>query len=142
MNLNDYVKEVHRANKKWWLDLTKPCQACDGGKIQPVIRDECFYCAGFCYEQLEQRNVGELLMLCVSELAEAMESHRKNLQDDKLPELKMFEVEIVDCFIRLFDLCGGMGINLEKIYQEKMQFNANRQDHKLEARLQENGKKY
>lgn len=30
-------------------------------------------------------NVGERLMLCVSELAEAMEGHRKGLMDDKLP---------------------------------------------------------
>jgi NTP pyrophosphatase (non-canonical NTP hydrolase) len=52
------------------------------------------------------RNTGEALMLVVTELAEAMEAHRK--QDDE-----NFKEELADTFIRLFDLCGGMGIDIE-----------------------------
>lgn len=49
------------------------------------------------------RNMGEMLMLAVSELAEAMEGHRKNLQDDKLTHRPMMEVELADFVIRCFD---------------------------------------
>jgi hypothetical protein len=49
MNLNDYARECHEANRRWWLD--------------PATG------------QPRERNVGELLMLCVSELAEAMEGN-------------------------------------------------------------------
>lgn len=114
--LDDYAKEVHKANEKWWISLD------DGSRIP--------------------RNTGELLMLCVSELAEALEGDRKNLVDDKLPQYKMFDVEIVDTLIRLFDIAGARGIKLEEIYRAKMKFNAEREDHKLEARLKNNGKKY
>jgi NTP pyrophosphatase (non-canonical NTP hydrolase) len=34
-----------------------------------------------------------------------------------------FEDEIADCIIRLLDLCGFMGINIEKHIQLKMWFN-------------------
>lgn len=115
-NLNDYAKECHEANRKWWADLETGAP--------------------------KERNTGELLMLCVSELAEAMEGHRKGLWDDKLPHRQMFEVEIVDCLIRLFDLSGARGLDLEGAYAEKMAFNAVRADHQIEQRKLAGGKKY
>jgi hypothetical protein len=45
----------------------------------------------------------------VSELSEALEGHRKDLMDDKLPHRKMVEVELVDFLIRAFDMAGGYG---------------------------------
>jgi hypothetical protein len=50
--------------------------------------------------QPKDRNVGEILMLIVSEIAEAMEGHRKSLMDDKLPHRPMLEVELADACIR------------------------------------------
>jgi len=85
---------------------------------------------------------GELLMLCVSELAEAMEGHRKDLMDDKLPHRKMLEVELADCLIRIFDLGAGLGLDLGGALVEKMEYNAHRSDHKAESRLAPRGKKY
>ena len=114
--LNELAYVCHKANENWWLDLAT---------MQP-----------------KQRNVGELLMLCVSELAEAMEGHRKGLPDDKLPHRPMIEVEIADCLIRLFDLCGGLKLDVGGAFVEKMAFNAKRADHKIEHRLAEGGKKY
>ena len=130
MTLNDYARICHEANAKWWLDLKRPILVDLEGKRTIVD-----------YEHLD-RNVGELLMLCVSELAEAMEGHRKNLQDDKLPHRKSFEVELADCLIRIFDLSGALQLDLEGAFTEKMQYNAAREDHKIERRLQEGGKKY
>jgi len=57
-------------------------------------------------------NVPERLMLIVSEIAEAMEGHRKGLMDDKLPTRPMLEVELADAVIRIFDLGGGLSLDL------------------------------
>lgn len=107
---------VHQLNKNWWIDIETK---------QPI-----------------KRNVGELLMLSVSELAEALEGHRKNLMDDKLPHRSMFEVEIADTFIRLFDIVGGMNLDISGAIAEKLEYNSKRADHKIEQRLKVDGKKY
>ncbi len=78
--LNQLALEVHEANAKWWTDLETG--------------------------EPKKRNIGEMLMLMVSELAEAMEGDRKNLMDDKLPHRKMLEVELADALIRGLDLAG------------------------------------
>ncbi|MBF0330597.1 MAG: nucleotide pyrophosphohydrolase [Candidatus Omnitrophica bacterium] len=65
------------------------------------------------------RNTGEALMLVVTELAEAMEAHRK--QDNE-----NFKEELADTFIRLFDLCGGMGIDIEGEILKKCEKNKQR----------------
>ena len=46
-SLNSLAFQIHSENERWWVDITT-------GKRK-------------------ERNVGEMLMLCVSELAEAME---------------------------------------------------------------------
>lgn len=116
MTLDEMALRVHDANTKWWFDINTG-------------------------EPLE-RNVGEMLMLCVSELSEALEGDRKDLQDDKLPHRKMFDVELVDCLIRIFDLASAKNIPLDDIFEEKMEYNARRADHKPENRKLPGGKKY
>jgi NTP pyrophosphatase (non-canonical NTP hydrolase) len=86
--------------------------------------------------------VGEKLMLIVSEVSEAMEGHRKDLMDDKLPHRKMIEVELADAVIRIFDLAGAMGLDMGGAIMEKMQYNATREDHKIENRRAAGGKAY
>ena len=114
--INQLAANVHKANAKWWVDLETG---------EPL-----------------KRNVGELLCLVHSEISEAMEGHRKNLMDDKLPHRRMFEVELADAVIRIFDLAAGMGLDLGGAYSEKREYNAVREDHQLEARRGVNGKKY
>ncbi|MGE3404362.1 MAG: hypothetical protein AB7K63_17355 [Vicinamibacterales bacterium] len=53
-----------------------------------------------------ERNDGEMLMLVVTELAEALEGDRKGLMDDKLPHRPMPEVELADAYIRVLDIAG------------------------------------
>jgi NTP pyrophosphatase (non-canonical NTP hydrolase) len=114
--LNDIVTYCHEANQKWWQDP----------KTQEPI----------------SRNRAELLMLIVSEIAEAMEGERKDLMDDKLPHRKMAEVELADALIRIFDYAGGFGYDLGSALIEKMKYNATRRDHTHEARLEAGGKKF
>lgn len=114
--INAMCAFVHVQNAKWWRNLVTN---------EPI-----------------ERNVGELLMLTTSELSEAMEGHRKNLNDDKLPHRKMFEVELADAVIRIFDIAGGMNLDLGGAIAEKIAYNAIRKDHTREHRLSENGKKY
>lgn len=82
------------------------------------------------------------LMLTVSELSEAMEGDRKSLMDDKLPHRTMREVELADAVIRIFDMAGGFELDLAGAIAEKLAFNAQRPDHKIENRQADGGKTY
>lgn len=73
----------------------------------------------------KERNVGEMLMLITSELGEAIEAHRHG--QFGLEKKDTFEDELADTAIRLFDMCGGLGIDLEKQIEWKMSFNKNRE---------------
>ena len=116
--INDLSSYTHAKNVEagWWTDLATG--------------------------ERKMRNMGELLMLTVSEVAEAMEGHRKGLMDDHLPHRRMFEVELADVFIRIFDIAGAFGLDLGGAIIEKMEYNSKREDHKIENRIKEDGKKY
>jgi hypothetical protein len=135
--INTMCADVHEANQKWWHDLHT------GERLK--------------------RDPAQLLMLTVSELAEAgedapqysavlfevtkslcraMEGVRKDKMDDKLPERKAFEVELADAVIRIFDIAAGFDLDLGGAYVEKMAYNAVRKDHTAEARLQADGKRF
>jgi NTP pyrophosphatase (non-canonical NTP hydrolase) len=116
-DLNDYANECHEANIKWWISTADGVTKLD-------------------------RNKGELIALMHSELSECLEGERKNLMDDKLPHRRMAEVELVDTLIRIFDYAAAFGYDLEGAYQEKMKFNATREDHTHKARLLAEGKRF
>ena len=93
----------------------------------------------------KERETGTLLMLCVSELAEAMEADRNGLyadleliEKDKEDFIDFkwsfensikdtFEDELADTIIRILDLCGAKGIDIEKHIELKMKYNATRE---------------
>lgn len=84
-----------------------------------------------------------LAKLCLvhSEVSEACEGVRKGIQDDKLPDRPMIEVELADAVIRILDLCGHENLDLAGAIQAKLMYNASRADHKLDNRLADGGKK-
>jgi NTP pyrophosphatase (non-canonical NTP hydrolase) len=121
-NLNELSKEIYEGNKLRGFDVSK-------------------------------ENIGQTLMLVVSELAEALEADRKakyaNLEvfencmaADDINEGDMdlyvyqsfqetikdtFQDEIADSFIRLFDLVGGLQIDIEKHIKYKLEYNSKRE---------------
>ncbi len=128
--LNELSEIIHGRNVAagWWTDL----------KTGEDLRG---FKEGY-PEQLAyaRRDVLNLLMLVVTEVAEAAEGVRKNLMDDKLPHRTMFEVELADVLIRIFDIAGAHNLDLAGAAYEKLNFNAVRPDHKVENRSAENGK--
>lgn len=85
--LSALAVEIHGDNCRagWWTDL-------NSGQRQDL---------------LTTRNRGELLMLSVTELDEAVDAHLGGLMDDKLPHRLGFSVELADCAIRVLDTLGA-----------------------------------
>ena len=92
--------------------------------------------------KFKDRNKGEMLMLIVSEIAEAMEGERKNKMDDHLPHRPSAEVELADAVIRIMDYCGRWKYDLAGAIMEKLDYNSKRADHKPENRVKADGKKF
>lgn len=78
---NELAQDIHNnENKKWWFDK-------DGNPVHITLET--------------------LLMLVVTELAEAVEGVRKGGMDDKLTHRTNFEVELADAALRCLDLMVG-----------------------------------
>lgn len=124
--MKDLINKIHEQNVKagWWTDLATG-ESLTSKNGEPA-----------------KRNVPEMLCFIHSEISEAMEGHRKNLMDDKLPHRSMLEVELADAVIRICDMAGGLGLDLDGAIHEKLEYNKQRADHKIENRLLANGKKF
>lgn len=124
--MKDLIKKIHEQNIQagWWTDIETGTDLTSNNG-EPA-----------------KRNVPEMLCLIHSEISEAMEGYRKNLMDDKLPHRSMLEVELADAVIRICDMAGGLGLDLDGAINEKLEFNKSRADHKIENRLADNGKKF
>lgn len=144
--LNEMSVEIHQNNIEagWWTDVNydKKLKALADQGFDDVTAVKILHGLGISRSTLKTRNVGELLCLVHSEISEAMEGARKNLQDDKLPHRKMLEVELADAMIRMFDIAGAYSLDLGGAIAEKRAFNANRADHKMENRMKADGKKF
>ena len=107
-----------------------------------IMRDQCHQLAVDCGWWVEERNDGELICLMHSELSEAMEGLRKDLQDPHVPERKNIDVELADCIIRILDFCGARGIDIAGAVSDKLDYNKTRADHRPENRAKAGGKSF
>ena len=75
----------------------------------------------------QERSIGEVLMLAVTELAEAMEAHRDgNPASEKIDGFSRVEEELADTIIRVLDFAGGMGYDIGGALRAKMAYNETR----------------
>lgn len=146
--VNKYIKDAHEnAKNHGFYD----CPECEGrGEVGGITSTSpcgetfvCDDCNGTGKDP--NKNIGELLMLIVSELGEALEAHRTNDFTDiakfdfylkneftDIDEKNYafeeyvkdsFEDKIADVFIRLFDLCGYLDISDKALEIIAHQFN-------------------
>ncbi len=92
-----------------------------------------------------EKNIGEMLCLIHSEVSEALEADREKhyttynmnvingwvnnedfVQEFKKNVKNTFEDELADVLIRVLDLCGYKGIDIESHVKAKMRYNATR----------------
>lgn len=80
-----------------------------------------------------ERNFGELLALTHSEISESLEEHRAGhpfcevyYNEDKPNKPEGVCVELADACIRIFDLMGRFGIDLEALLELKVAYNRTR----------------
>lgn len=128
----ELVSQCHGLAKSagWWDDLSTGKCLIDSYTYDPKSKTP------------PPRNIGELLCLVHSEISEGMEGARKGLMDDKLPHRSMLEVELADAAIRIFDMAGGLGLDIAGAIAEKLAYNATRADHKIENRKADGGKAF
>lgn len=105
------------------------------GRLSPFVRGWISTAAdshhnakskGF-WEPGDERNDSEMIMLVVTELAEAVEGLRHgNPPDDKVPEFSAVEAEFADAIIRMMDQAHARGWRVAQAIEAKMKFNATR----------------
>lgn len=91
------------------------------------------------------RNYGDLTALIHTEISESYEAYRKgDIADDKLPQYKGMDVELIDAIIRQLDTLGARSGEMSpgNVLVAKTHFNHHRPDHKPENRAKEGGKKF
>lgn len=140
-SFNDLGKQLFEQNKRanWWDDLGAINKVAQDAELKSRL-DAIFkkdFVAFFIMLLKCQK-----LALIHSEISEAMEGLRKNLQDDHLTNFDMFSTEIADVIIRSLDLASAFKYPIADIIVQKIEYNATRVDHKKENRNGEHGKHF
>lgn len=111
MHINDLCKEAYQNAEKhgFWEDYDR---------IIKLAVDKTLYNNDF--KMLMNNAISTRLALIHSEVSEALEALRKDDNEN-------FREELADVVIRIGDLCGGLGIDLESEITKKMEKNKSRE---------------
>lgn len=74
----------------------------------------------------ESENTGEKIALMHSELSEALEADRKDLESEKIDGFTGVEEELADCVIRILDFAGHHELRLAEALTAKLLHNLDR----------------
>jgi len=123
--INKFCKDIYKDNKKkgFWKDRENIPY-----RLDYEITDNTGY-PEFGEDEIiavQKAFNAQMLALIHSEISEALEADRKDLMDDKLPHRKGLEVELADAAIRIFDMAGGLDLDLGGAIVEKLEFNRKR----------------
>ena len=94
------------------------------------------------YDRTNPKDLAVKIALIHSEVSECLEGLRKDKMDDHLPHRKSGEVELADVLIRVFDLAGALGYDLDGAVTEKGAYNLRRVDHQPTTRTAWGGKAF
>lgn len=111
-NINKICKNIYLANKEkgFWEDREN---------LEKKYSESTL-------EFVKKASKAQMLALIHSEISEALEADRKNLMDDKLSHRTGLEVELADAVIRIFDMAGGLEMDLGGAIEEKLNYNTTR----------------
>lgn len=93
-------------------------------------------------EKFRKYYIGTKITLIHSEISEVMEGQRCNKMDDHISHRPAVEVEIADAIIRMLDMAGALGLDVEGAIVDKMAYNAKRADHDVANREAAGGKSF
>ena len=91
-------------------------------KIQAALVSQFMQTQGF----WESDNTGEKIALMHSELSEALEADRKNLDAEHIPGFTGVEEELADVIIRILDFAGHHQLRLGEALSAKIAYNLTR----------------
>ena len=91
-------------------------------KIQAALVSQFMQIQGF----WESDNTGEKIALMHSELSEALEADRKNLDAEHIPGFTGVEEELADVIIRILDFAGHHQLRLGEALSAKIAYNLTR----------------
>ena len=91
-------------------------------KIQAALVSQFMQTQGF----WEPDNTGEKIALMHSELSEALEADRKNLDAEHIPGFTGVEEELADVIIRILDFAGHRQLRLGEALSAKIAYNLTR----------------
>lgn len=140
-NITNLANQIRQQNTNagWWNDLEAIKEVAKDKQLKNKL--DAIFGKDFVEHYITLLK-SQKLALIHSEVSEALEGLRKNLNDNHLPNVKMFDAELADVFIRTLDVISVFGKDFAKTVIDKCDYNNTRTDHHPENRCKAHGKQF